>query len=186
MRGSTRPKRHSKAGECAGVCAPRAGRRFHAPVWQLLTTISSFCPGFRVRITLLTLNRFRERVCRAFRKSFGLTLSPLLWIQNRARGEPRARKCMQPTHEQCAAASPISDVPPPRWLGLRPGQRCTENEHGKWTQQPELLHSESGVCARDTCVCMYVAEGGTDGPALGREGWGVDAEVRQRPSANGH
>ena len=29
------------------------------------------------------------------------------------------------------------------------------------------------------CVYMYVAEGGTDGRALGREGWGVGAEVRR-------
>ena len=154
MRGSTRARRPSKAKECAGVCAPRAERSFHDPIRQLLTSISSVRPGFWLRITTSIDS---ERASVALSQSFGLTLSPLLWIQNRARGEPRARKCMQPTHE---------------------------NEHGKWTQQPELLHSESGVCVRDVCVCvcMYVAGGGTDGPALGREGWGVGAEVRQQPS----
>ena len=149
MRGSTRSKRLSKGAERAGVCAPRARRRFHTPVWQLLTTISSFCPGFRVRITLLTLNRFRRARLSRFPKI--LRPHPVAAPMDTKQSTRRAarEKSMRPTHEQCAAASPISDVPPPRWLGLRPGQRSTENEHENDHNSPHCCTASPGIW----CVC---------------------------------
>ena len=128
--------------------AARPTRRFHAPVWQLLTTISSFCPGFRVRITLLTLNRFRRARLSRFPKI--LRPHPVAAPMDTKQSTRRTarEKSMQPTHEQCAAASPISDVPPPRWLGLRPGQRSTENTENE--------HNSLHCCTASlVCVCQY-------------------------------